>query len=180
MLIHVKVICRSNDGQLTGGVGKRQFFPPTQQLGDVDRRRSSRLPLAQTAKERLFPGLSPDIILNNPPRVRQQNVKMPPTQRIARSRSRSPYRAPRSYRNRSRSPTPHRESRDHHKSRRHERSPPGEAVQLPYKAQRLSKRQYDEYKPLFQSYLDIQKGLNLDELDGREARGRWKGFVSRW
>ena len=51
---------------------------------------------------------------------------------------------------------------------------------LPYKAKPLSKRQYDEYKPLFQSYLDIQKQIFLDDLDEREVKGRWKSFVSRW
>lgn len=51
---------------------------------------------------------------------------------------------------------------------------------MPYKAKPLSKRQYDEYRPLFQSYLDIQKQIQLDDLDEREAKGRWKSFVSRW
>jgi hypothetical protein len=53
-------------------------------------------------------------------------------------------------------------------------------VKLPYKAKPLSKRQYEEYKPLFQSYLDIQKNIQLDDLDEREAKGRWKSFISRW
>ncbi|KAF2268021.1 hypothetical protein CC78DRAFT_541243 [Lojkania enalia] len=39
---------------------------------------------------------------------------------------------------------------------------------------------FEEYKPLFQSYLDIQKHIHLDELDEREVRGRWKSFVGRW
>jgi hypothetical protein len=51
---------------------------------------------------------------------------------------------------------------------------------LPYKANPLSKRQYDDYRPLFQSYLDIQKNIQLDDLDEREAKGRWKSFMSRW
>lgn len=33
---------------------------------------------------------------------------------------------------------------------------------------------------MFQSYLDIQKQIQLDDLDEREAKGRWKSFVSRW
>ena len=70
---------------------------------------------------------------------------------------------------------------DHHHKRHRSRSPrPAPPAALPYKARQLSKRHYEEYKPLFQSYLDIQKQLNLDELDEREARGRWKSFVSRW
>lgn len=51
---------------------------------------------------------------------------------------------------------------------------------LPYNSKQLSKRQFQEYKPLFQSYLDIQKQITLDDLDEREAKGRWKSFVGRW
>lgn len=36
------------------------------------------------------------------------------------------------------------------------------------------------YRPLFQSYLDIQKQIQLDDLDEREIKGRWKSFTSRW
>ncbi|KAL6711272.1 hypothetical protein ACN47E_005803 [Coniothyrium glycines] len=79
---------------------------------------------------------------------------------------------------RSRSPR-HDEDRHRHKRRR-SRSPPPKPVLLPYKAKPLSKRQFDEYRPLFQSYLDIQKQIQLDELDEREVKGRWKSFVSRW
>jgi hypothetical protein len=79
---------------------------------------------------------------------------------------------------RSRSP---RGDEDRRKHKRHRsQSPPAKAVALPYKAKTLSKRHYDEYKPLFQSYLDIQKNIQLDELDEREAKGRWKSFVGRW
>jgi hypothetical protein len=79
-------------------------------------------------------------------------------------------------RTRSRSPRT-----DHHHKRHRSRSPrPAPPAALPYKARQLSKRHYEEYKPLFQSYLDIQKQLNLDELDERETRGRWKSFISRW
>ncbi|KAF2271311.1 uncharacterized protein EI97DRAFT_286785 [Westerdykella ornata] len=80
----------------------------------------------------------------------------------------------------SRSRSPDRENR---KSRRHNvrnRSPPPQRIPLPFNAPRLSKRQLAEYKPLFQSYLEIQKRLKLDELEEREVRGRWKSFVSHW
>ncbi|KAF2748053.1 hypothetical protein M011DRAFT_384724, partial [Sporormia fimetaria CBS 119925] len=80
---------------------------------------------------------------------------------------------------RSRSRSPYADGRRQHRRHHHRRSASPRPT-LPYNAQRLSKRQYDEYKPLFQSYLDIQKHLNLDELDDREARGRWKSFVSHW
>ncbi|KAF1842164.1 uncharacterized protein K460DRAFT_319981 [Cucurbitaria berberidis CBS 394.84] len=104
------------------------------------------------------------------------------------------------HRTRSRSGSPNREShkgpkhhhsrrsrsprRDHDEGHRHKRrrsrSPAPKPVVLPYKAKPLSKRQYEEYKPLFQSYLDIQKQIQLDNLDEREVKGRWKSFMSRW
>ncbi|KAF9740117.1 hypothetical protein PMIN06_003741 [Paraphaeosphaeria minitans] len=77
---------------------------------------------------------------------------------------------------RSRSPR-----RDDDKHKRHRsRSPPPPSVTLPYHAKELSKRHFEKYKPLFQSYLDIQKQIILDELDEREAKGRWKSFIGRW
>lgn len=80
----------------------------------------------------------------------------------------------------SRSPRRDNDSHRHKRTRTRSRSPAREPIDLPYKARPLSKRQYDEYRPLFQSYLDIQKHIQLDELDEREAKGRWKSFVSRW
>ncbi|KAI4626165.1 uncharacterized protein J4E87_004665 [Alternaria ethzedia] len=80
---------------------------------------------------------------------------------------------------RSRSP---RRDEDTHRHKRHRsRSPAApRPIDLPYKARPLSKRHYEDYKPLFQSYLDIQKNIQLDSLDEREIKGRWKSFVSRW
>jgi hypothetical protein len=78
------------------------------------------------------------------------------------------------HKTRSRSPR-----RDDDRRKKHrERSP--RPVALPYQARALSKRHFEEYKPLFQSYLDIQKQINLDELDERELKGRWKSFVGHW
>jgi hypothetical protein len=142
--------------------------------------RACRVPPASRSRMSCISGFIQ--VLVSPSPAHQHIFQMPPTdrnERSTRSRSRSPYHAPRHHRTRTRSRSPH-ESREHRKRRRHDRSPATEVIALPYKAQRLSKRQYDEYKPLFHSYLDIQKGLNLDELDEREARGRWKSFVSRW
>ncbi|KAH7087985.1 hypothetical protein FB567DRAFT_559768 [Paraphoma chrysanthemicola] len=101
-----------------------------------------------------------------------------------RKRSASPNHDSRQHRKRHhtsrRSRSPHRDE-DRHRHRRHRsRSPATKAVVLPYKAKPLSKRQFEDYKPLFQSYLDIQKSIQLDDLDEREAKGRWKSFVSRW
>ncbi|KAH7139415.1 hypothetical protein B0J11DRAFT_42747 [Dendryphion nanum] len=102
-----------------------------------------------------------------------------------RSRSRSPYRSSGKHRHRdrhTRSRSPQRDGKDrhHHHKRRRTRSRSPRAVVLPYNAKQLSKHNFDKYKPLFQSYLDIQKQIDIEELDEREVRGRWKSFVSRW
>ncbi|KAH6616426.1 hypothetical protein C7974DRAFT_319397 [Boeremia exigua] len=85
---------------------------------------------------------------------------------------------------RSRSPRRDDDRHSHGKHRSHRshrsRSPTAKPVKLPYQARPLSKHDFKAYKPLFQSYLDIQKQIQLDELDEREARGRWKSFTSRW
>jgi hypothetical protein len=105
-------------------------------------------------------------------------------QQLVRPRSKSPTleahhdRKRHHHTRRSRSP---RRDEDRHRHKRHRsRSPQSKPVVLPYKAKPLSKRHFEDYKPLFQSYLDIQKNIQLDELDEREAKGRWKSFTSRW
>ncbi|KAG9192760.1 EEF1A N-terminal glycine/lysine methyltransferase [Alternaria panax] len=80
-----------------------------------------------------------------------------------------------------RSRSPRRDDDGHRHKRHRSHSPPApRPVNLPYNAKPLSKRHYDEYRPLFQSYLDIQKHIQLDDLDEREAKGRWKSFIGRW
>ena len=90
----------------------------------------------------------------------------------ARDRSRSPMKH--SYSRRSRSPHFHR----HHSSSKH--SKPSAPVPLPFQAPRLSKHDFEEYKPLFGLYLDIQKHLVLEELPEEEVKGRWKSFLGKW
>lgn len=51
---------------------------------------------------------------------------------------------------------------------------------LPLGAAPLSKRDLSRYKAIFGTYLDIQKGIYMDDLDDRELRGRWKSFVGKW
>ena len=82
----------------------------------------------------------------------------------SRHRSRSPYRLPHNHR-------PHRRKRS---------SSPLKGQPLPFQAQPLDKRDSATYQPLLASYLDIQKGLALEELDANEVKGRWKGFVKKW
>jgi hypothetical protein len=100
-----------------------------------------------------------------------------------RKRSRSPHReshSERRHKSSRRSRSPRRDDDRHGRKKHRSRSPVAAPATLPYKAKPLSKHNFDEYRPLFQSYLDIQKQIQLDDLDEREARGRWKSFVSRW
>ncbi|PLB53006.1 hypothetical protein P170DRAFT_454210 [Aspergillus steynii IBT 23096] len=90
----------------------------------------------------------------------------------------------------------HRHSRHHghdhgHRSRRSERPssssqqqhapvPPPAPVILPMQARELSKRDLPTYEPMFAMYLDIQKGIILEDLSEEEVKGRWKSFVGKW
>ena len=103
----------------------------------------------------------------------------------SRSRSRSPSRR------RQRSDSPHQSGHRHrhHRHRHHEHrrrrgskkgapTPlPLLPVTLPLNATPISTRDYRDLELIFTSYLDIQKNLAFDELDEREARGRFKSFV---
>jgi hypothetical protein len=83
----------------------------------------------------------------------------------------------RSSRQRSRSPNRSRRDRDHHQKRR-SRSPA--PVQLPLNARALVKHDLKGFKRLFALYLDIQKQIDIDELDENEIKGRWKSFLGKW
>ncbi|RAQ99258.1 short chain dehydrogenase [Stemphylium lycopersici] len=102
----------------------------------------------------------------------ESNAQVPPRAEAQIDDARSHKRHHRSHRSRS----PRRGEDGHRHKRRRSRSPAPKPVDLPYKAKPLSKRQYEEYRPLFQSYLDIQKSIQLDDLDEREGKGRWKSF----
>ncbi|KAF2097478.1 hypothetical protein NA57DRAFT_58062 [Rhizodiscina lignyota] len=95
------------------------------------------------------------------------------------SRSRSPHRS----RHRSRSPGHYRSrSHDRHgRSHRRKHSPrPAEPVKLPLYAKPLSKHDFQDFKPLFALYLDVQKQLDIQDLPEREVKGRWKSFMGKW
>ena len=73
--------------------------------------------------------------------------------------------------------------------RRRSRSPRGEEhhhrdqrpkVKLPFGSQHLHKRDFESYRALFVEYLDLQKQLDVDELDEHEVKGRWKSFLNKW
>ncbi|BAE57722.1 unnamed protein product [Aspergillus oryzae RIB40] len=118
------------------------------------------------------------------------------------TREHSSHRHPRSHRRsdsrtRSRSPDKHRRHhhhrdrdhdrshRHHHRSRDHDRrerrpEPSTKPIVLPFQARELSKRDLSTYEPMFAMYLDIQKGILLEDLSEDEVKGRWKSFINKW
>lgn len=85
-------------------------------------------------------------------------------------------------RTRSRSPDHHRRRHHHHAHHHSKKADVSSPVVLPFSARSLSKHDLEVFRGLFALYLDIQKGLVLDELEGgeEEIRGRWKSFVKKW
>ena len=77
------------------------------------------------------------------------------------------------HRTRSRSPQPH------HRRRHRERTPPL-PQSLPFQAPRLSKHNWKKYEAVFELYLEVQKQLVLEELEEKEAKGRWRSFTGKW
>ncbi|KAJ5167883.1 uncharacterized protein N7482_003477 [Penicillium canariense] len=95
------------------------------------------------------------------------------------SRSRSPHRSDRRKSDRLRRHDRDRGERDHRHERR-SREPPAQPVILPYQARELSRRDLEAFEPMFAMYLDIQKGLIIEELKDEEVKGRWKSFIRKW
>lgn len=85
---------------------------------------------------------------------------------------------------RSRSPVLDDSKRAHRPSQAHRASPRYRAREtadsLPYGARQLTKHDLNFHRPMFALYLDIQKGLGIEELDDDEVKGRWKSFVNKW
>lgn len=85
-----------------------------------------------------------------------------------RSRSRSPYR---DELKQSRHPPPAHSPQAQDK-------PPRRA--LPFGAREISRHDLNSYRPMFTLYLDIQKQIDIDSLDEKEVKGRWKSFTGKW
>lgn len=51
---------------------------------------------------------------------------------------------------------------------------------LPYDARALTKHDLHEYRPMFALYLDIQKQIDIENLEADEVKGRWKSFIKKW
>ncbi|KLJ11446.1 hypothetical protein EMPG_09751 [Blastomyces silverae] len=78
-----------------------------------------------------------------------------------------------------RSRSPERRNRKH--SRREQgRRAVAAPVTLPFDARPLSKHDLQLLEPMFALYLDIQKNIDIADLDEREVKGRWKSFVGKW
>ncbi|KAJ5287533.1 hypothetical protein N7478_003219 [Penicillium angulare] len=93
-----------------------------------------------------------------------------------RDRSRSPHRS-----DRHRPDRPHRRhhrDRDHHDRKKEETS--AQPVVLPLNARQLSRRDLEVFEPMFAMYLDIQKGIFIEDLSEDEVKGRWKSFIHKW
>ena len=101
------------------------------------------------------------------------------TRHAERVRSRSPVRKHhhRLHDRRSRSPKRH---RDGHRRDKKVESGSKASVHLPFSQKPLSKNDLSAYRPMFSSYLDIQKQLHIEDLDEDEVKGRWKSFVGKW
>lgn len=72
------------------------------------------------------------------------------------------------------------ERHGHRSHKRRSHSPPAKPVRLPLNARPLSKHDLSEYRATFALYLDIQKNIDLDELEADEVKGRWKSFMGKW
>ncbi|KAI5464694.1 hypothetical protein BGZ63DRAFT_401617 [Mariannaea sp. PMI_226] len=106
------------------------------------------------------------------------------------SRSRSPEHK-RSRRTLSHDEVPPRKRDDRQSSSRHHRSShrhrerggqiePQVNPNLPFSARPLSKADLPIFEPLLAQYLDLQKQKDINEMDDREVKGRWKSFVGKW
>ncbi|KAL2796907.1 hypothetical protein BJX66DRAFT_126072 [Aspergillus keveii] len=111
----------------------------------------------------------------------------------SRSRSRSPSRSSRHSKQRRRDDNDHdrhrRHRHSHSQSHRRTNDRPSKsardcdqpaAIILPFNARQLGKRDLRAFEPMFAMYLDIQKGLLLEDLSEDEVKGRWKSFTGKW
>ena len=73
-------------------------------------------------------------------------------------------------------------SPDRHDRKQRRRTPPStEPRPLPFGVRGLSRHHdLEGYRPLFGLYLDVQKRIELADLEDHEAKGRWKSFVNKW
>ncbi|QPC69669.1 hypothetical protein HYE68_000421 [Fusarium pseudograminearum] len=74
----------------------------------------------------------------------------------------------------------HHHHRSSHKHRDHANRKTEAAVKLPFDARPLSKADLNAFESLLGEYLSVQKQKDMNEMDDREVKGRWKSFVGKW
>ncbi|PWY92615.1 hypothetical protein BO70DRAFT_281812 [Aspergillus heteromorphus CBS 117.55] len=74
----------------------------------------------------------------------------------------------------------HRDQKNRSSQQPTQHAAPPAPITLPFQARELRKRDLAHYTPMFDMYLDIQKGIFLDDLSEEELKGRWKSFVGKW
>ncbi|KAJ5722546.1 hypothetical protein N7488_000581 [Penicillium malachiteum] len=94
-----------------------------------------------------------------------------------RDRSRSPHRSERHSSGRDRPHRRHDRDREHGDRKSKEAAKP---VILPLQARELTRRDLEVFTPMFAMYLDIQKGIYIEDLSEDEIKGRWKSFIHKW
>ncbi|KAJ5736245.1 uncharacterized protein N7483_001370 [Penicillium malachiteum] len=94
-----------------------------------------------------------------------------------RDRSRSPHRSERHSSGRDRPHRRHDRDREHHDRKSKKDAKP---VVLPLQARELTRRDLEVFTPMFAMYLDIQKGIFIEDLSEDEIKGRWKSFIHKW
>jgi hypothetical protein len=92
----------------------------------------------------------------------------------------------RHHRDRSRSPRGGLTSDHRRRSPTSRHGPPNAAAlasrpdRLPLNAQHITKADLPRFHALFALYLDVQKRIDIEDIDDREVKGRWKSFVKKW
>ena len=72
----------------------------------------------------------------------------------------------------------HRSGSPRHK--KHHHGDKSVAKKLPFGSHHLHKHDFESYQALFAEYLDLQKGLDIQQLDDHAVKGRWKSFLNKW
>lgn len=53
-------------------------------------------------------------------------------------------------------------------------------MKLPFGARQLSKGDLPRFEAFFAHYLSLQKQKEIEHMDDREVKGRWKSFMGKW
>lgn len=53
-------------------------------------------------------------------------------------------------------------------------------MSLPFSARKLSKDDLPAFRQLLGYFLSVQKQIEMEDIDEREVKGRWKSFIGKW